>query len=315
MTKISESIFIFMMISSVAAGVEHVSAKENDVIFRGKHVQLILPEHPLADGAVQVQSHLKGRRFVDWTREEGAEAYELMQKIVKLWEKGGITNYMVLGEENPEKPFSWEMVPYPTEGIRFWKQFKVVWRLFVDSATQSDEKRNRQRDEFKKVISFLGGPDGVSPPDVHPLRSDDAFCKDSVIVAQKVVDEEDKSVRVLYDYRPLSKHHFLIVTKEHREKFSDLPLKGFLEASEYAQTLLKKYGKPELPAYLYFKTGKEAGQTVPHWHMHVIQTDEEGALAKFGKVLLNMTIGYSPLSKNELEARVKTFRQELNSSE
>nr|QIQ10885.1 hypothetical protein OJOKFFHK_00028 [uncultured bacterium] len=88
---------------------------------------------------------------------------------------------------------------------------------------------------------------------------------------------EGKYVNILYNYAPIAidenKLHFMLVPKAHREMFSELSVDEYLEASALEQKLGAYYKRQGYQAaYLFNKTGAEAGQTVPHWHEHVIFT-------------------------------------------
>ena len=65
-------------------------------------------------------------------------------------------------------------------------------------------------------------------------------------------------------------------------------------------------------AYQYHKTGKLAGQTVAHWHEHLVfvlpSYDLWGKLTVFFRMIVPPT----PLSKEELETRVKRLQNELS---
>jgi len=65
-------------------------------------------------------------------------------------------------------------------------------------------------------------------------------------------------------------------------------------------------------AYLFDKAGAEAGQSVPHWHEHLIFTATK-TQELFGKLIIlkNMLIGSSPLPEKELQSRVQLLKIEL----
>ena len=147
------------------------------------------------------------------------------------------------------------------------------------------------------------------------VQGNDAFCNPKVLDKQRVF--EGKEINVLYNYAPIGlgeeKLHFLIVPKEHHPNFSDLTKSEYLESMQLSQKLIKFYqGKGFHTAYLFDKTGAEAGQTVPHWHEHVVFTATK-TQELFGKwtVLKNMVLGSSPLPPKELQNRVQSLKKEL----
>jgi diadenosine tetraphosphate (Ap4A) HIT family hydrolase len=147
------------------------------------------------------------------------------------------------------------------------------------------------------------------------ISGTDPFCNPEIIQKQLVF--EGSEVNVLYNYAPIGlgqeKLHFLIVPKIHRVGFSELSQTEYLEAMELSQKLINFYQKRNHPiVYVFHKTGVEAGQTVPHWHQHIVFA-ETGAQEFFSKmaVLKNMMIGASPLSSEELKGRVQLLRTDL----
>ena len=114
------------------------------------------------------------------------------------------------------------------------------------------------------------------------MKKDDCiFCRiaNGEIGSNTVYEDED--FRVILDLNPGSKGHMLILPKEH---FDDL----FELSDEYAQKLMlvaKKVGLAARKALsadginLVQNNGEAAGQTVKHFHMHVIpryEGDDKG---------------------------------------
>lgn len=127
---------------------------------------------------------------------------------------------------------------------------------------------------------------------------------------------EGKKINVLYNYAPLvggkEKLHFLIVPKQHRPKFSDLTEAEYLEAMVIAQKLISFYkDKGYHTAYLFDKSGREAGQTVPHWHEHLVFPSTQAFLVMLS-VLKNILIGPSCIPQDELQIRVQSLKKELS---
>lgn len=65
--------------------------------------------------------------------------------------------------------------------------------------------------------------------------------------------------------------------------------------------------------YLLNKTGVDAGQTVKHWHLHVIFSTST-AQDFWGKitVIKNILFGSSPMKKDELAKNIGKLRAELS---
>ena len=111
------------------------------------------------------------------------------------------------------------------------------------------------------------------------MREDNCiFCK---IAKGEIPSEtiyEDSSFRVILDLGPASKGHALILPKKHYKDICDLDV----ETAEKVLPLAKKMGaamKASLGCSgfnVVQNNGKEAGQTVFHFHVHLIPRYEKG---------------------------------------
>lgn len=109
------------------------------------------------------------------------------------------------------------------------------------------------------------------------VKNDCIFCR---IAAGEIPSEtvyEDEYFRVILDLGPASKGHTLILPKEHFKDITELE-------EPYASRVLplaSRLGKAMLRGLkcdgfnLVQNNGEAAGQTVPHFHMHVIPRYEK----------------------------------------
>ena len=83
---------------------------------------------------------------------------------------------------------------------------------------------------------------------------------------------EDRNFRVILDLGPATKGHALILPREHAENLYDLPRESASEvmvlAQKMAATLVEKLRCDGLN--LVQNNGEAAGQTVRHFHLHLI---------------------------------------------
>jgi diadenosine tetraphosphate (Ap4A) HIT family hydrolase len=289
------------------------------IVYVSKTMKVIVPECPLAFGSLKIVPNSDTGNFSEWQDFNELETYELIQHVIQIWEKKGITDYLIYGKEsnNSKSIFSWEIVPYPKNGWRFWKQFKVLWNITFGGSCLPKIERDRIAKDFQKdKDSFSESHTKQIESIKKTIQGNDPFCNQKVIDKQLVF--EGKEINVLYNYAPIvlgeGKLHFLIVPKQHHSKFSDLTETEYLESMELSQKLVSFYkDKGYHTAYLFDKTGAEAGQTVPHWHEHVVFTATK-TQEFFGKltVLKNMLFGSSPLPQKELQTRVQSLRKDLN---
>lgn len=105
------------------------------------------------------------------------------------------------------------------------------------------------------------------------MRMEDCiFCKIANGVIPSKTLYEDEHFRVILDLNPATKGHALILPKEHAASLYDLPddtAKDVLVlAKKIAQTMSHRLCCDGLN--LVQNNGEAAGQTVSHFHMHVI---------------------------------------------
>ncbi len=105
------------------------------------------------------------------------------------------------------------------------------------------------------------------------MRKEDCiFCKlaNGVIPTNSIY--EDADFNVILDMSPATKGHALILPKEHADNLYELPeetaAKTFVLAQKLAKSMTKKLGCDGFN--IVQNNGRVAGQTVFHFHMHLI---------------------------------------------
>ena len=103
-------------------------------------------------------------------------------------------------------------------------------------------------------------------------KADCIFCKIANGEIPSKTLYEDGSFRVILDLGPATKGHALILPKEHAENLYDLPDQTASEvmvlARKMAMRLVEKLDCDGLN--LVQNNGEAAGQTVKHFHLHLI---------------------------------------------
>ena len=293
------------------------SSIENEISFEGvsESMKVLVPEHPLAPNSLRIEPKKDVKKFTDWNDINIQETHVLIQRIVDVWQKMGITDYLIYGKESDDSKsaFGWEIVPYRHNEWRFWRfwnQLKVLWNISFGSLSTDKTGMNKVITDFEKNRKkFIQ----ASYPQNLSIRGNDAFCNQKIIEKQRVF--EGRTVNILYNYAPIGKEklHFLIVPKEHHVKFSDLTMEEYEETMKLSQKLINFYkSKGIKTVYLFDKSGTEAGQTVPHWHEHVVftATKTQEFIGKL-TILKNMLIGSSSLSDDKLKKQVEYLKNEL----
>ena len=115
------------------------------------------------------------------------------------------------------------------------------------------------------------------------------FCKIiSGDIPAKVLKETQHSVSFL-DAFPVAKGHTLVIPKNHREKLQDLNEAENKDLFSLVHQMTSKIDSITGATLLAIHNGKEAGQEVPHLHVHLIprsKSDSAGAVhSMFGSPL------------------------------
>lgn len=103
------------------------------------------------------------------------------------------------------------------------------------------------------------------------------FCKiaKGEIPSYKVY--EDDKVLAFLDINPIAIGHTLIISKRHAEKLYELneeELKVFFSAVKKIAPAIEKAASTNALNYL-INQGREAGQIIPHFHMHITPRREK----------------------------------------
>ena len=134
--------------------------------------------------------------------------------------------------------------------------------------------------------------------------SDCIFCKivNGEIPAAKVLENEH--VMAFLDISQVTKGHTLVIPKVHKENLFELTpdiAKNLFESVPAIANALKEEYKP-LGLNLVNNNGEQAGQTVYHFHMHLIPRYGQGD--GFGAVWKTNTSDYTPQTLKEMAANI-----------
>ena len=301
--------------------ISHSSRVESPYIVKHNGVVgVVLPEKPLADQSLKLEA-LEKKSYMNWTEQESSSIYDFLQKIVAVWAKAKIANqYLVFGKQNlTENTFAWEAVPYYRASnaiARIWQQLTVFWRIIFKGITKTKQQKQKKLQEYQKRFDQQEITQAISLKPSEVISGSDAFCREDVINKQWVF--LGNKVKVLYDYAPVSsgpeKLHLLIVPNLHKKKFTDVSREEYLESVKIAKKIIKYFASTTAmkSVYLFHKTGKDAGQGEPHWHMHLIFVKQYSFWEKL-TVFIKIVIWSFPMNKSELATRVKNLRIQLQS--
>lgn len=103
-------------------------------------------------------------------------------------------------------------------------------------------------------------------------KEDCIFCKIAAGEIPSKTVYEDGTFRVILDLAPATKGHALIIPKEHYANLYEIPEETAADVMKLAKTMVERMRK-RLGAEgfnLLQNNGEAAGQTVMHFHMHLI---------------------------------------------
>lgn len=291
------------------------------------NVKIFIPAKMIGPNTVRIETNNERDEAIQ-------EAFEEAQKVIAIYKAMGLNDYLFVEKREPQgRPLGWTIVPYsrtaflPLSLDRFIKTLPTLFYFIFGGYTPTKSEREQQCDNFRALANTVVTKEprmvrtSISSNETSSssrfLRSDAGpstcnFCKNEIIKKQIVKEHEGN--RVLLDYAPVLPTHLLVTTAAHLERFSDLDMMRNLIAQKTANVLSRHYlAKGNESVYLFHKSGALAGQTVPHWHMHLIaaanKTDEF-----WGKLQLfkNMLFPRPALSDNEKQKRQTAFTSELS---
>ncbi len=245
------------------------------VLQAGQIAQAVIPNRPVTEGAVSVVP-LSERNvpFLQMTTEDDMASHQTMKQVAQVWRRQGKVNYLVYSTVNLEKAeqnYTLEMLPFSNQHS-FKRELSLLWKTVFGAKSITAQKREQQQ------LSFAASSTGSSIVRREVLP--DPFCDPERIRLQSVFEGE--TVRILYNYAPIDMGdkkalHFLVIPKEHRTNFDELKQEEYLEAQALTRQLILQFKQSGDAGFviMYHKTGRPAGQTVGHWHNHIVLIPKE----------------------------------------
>jgi len=135
------------------------------------------------------------------------------------------------------------------------------------------------------------------------------FCKIGSHELPAVVVKEDEDVLAIMDLYPASTGHILVMPKLHVEDIYSLPPELGARIMVMAIAVARSIKETLSPMGLNLlqSNGVEAGQTIPHFHLHIVpRYQHDSVLLRFGH-------GNVPAQIDELERVASLIRSGLRS--
>lgn len=298
-----------------SSSVDKSQSYHSTVVHEGSLINLLIPERPLAKGSIQLIARATPSPFSSWTSDHHSESYDLIQKIVEMWKRKGVNDYIIYGKKMNDSNFSWEIIPYRTGS--FWERFKVLFQLAFGATRLSVATRTEIVRNFNEHKNLFGSSEIVEQQDEMKVSvQKDWLCDPKVIEKQRVL--EGKSFNVLYNCSPLGvgkgKLDFLVALKDHREGFSSLTKNEYMELMSLESKLIDFYGSQGYKtAFLFHQTGNKTGNRTRHFYENIIftSTKTEELVGKI-TVFVRMLFGRSRLSEAKVTEQVASLKAVLS---
>jgi histidine triad (HIT) family protein len=133
---------------------------------------------------------------------------------------------------------------------------------------------------------------------------DCVFCKIvSGEIKSKFLKETKHSVSFL-DAFPLASGHVLVIPKIHHEKIQDMSIQENADLFSLVHEIISNVDKITGSTLVAIHNGKEAGQEIPHVHVHLVprsNDDSAGAIHS----MFNSTVTLSESEMDELYNKLK----------
>lgn len=239
---------------------------------------LHIPSSPLAEGAFAID--------IDKTT---------LSSIFHYIKQQNSESFLVYGEKY------WEFALVPKAANPIIRYARQLWTLFWQTFRFNNYNSSKE-------ISFISMTESPS----NETKGTDFFCQER---AKSQHLYEGKKVDILYPDNPITKKHFLFVTKAHRPTFNEITFEEFEEVITLAKKVAGFYKGQK---HFLFKTGLDAGQTVPHFHLHLMILESQtesfiGRLKIFANILFNtIPFLHTRLQGAALENRVAYFKNEAS---
>ena len=88
-------------------------------------------------------------------------------------------------------------------------------------------------------------------------------------IPTKIITETNHSIAFL-DAFPLTKGHTLIIPKKHHEKIQNMSSEENIDLFSTVHSVISKVDKLTGATLMAVHNGKEAGQEIPHVHVHIV---------------------------------------------
>jgi|GEM_PF-2444459 len=260
------------------------------------NVEVTVSAYPAAPGALHIQT------------EDPLALHAVMVRQAALWHADGISSYLLYAKQTSKGINAWELIPFSSSIFPFFQQMRIFYHVCWGTSPLSLEEQEAIADHYSLE------PTSPAPAGV-PL--DTPLSREKRREAQEVLVGTEADV--WYNCKPIgpSQAHFLVISKEKVQGADQLTPQTYVEVAALTHIVAQKMfqeGFSEL--YILEKKGVEAGQSVPHFHRHLIflRPDEvASAQWSFFFQMLGSPLWGSPLFDEQLHKNVTHYRHVFTS--
>ena len=127
---------------------------------------------------------------------------------------------------------------------------------------------------------------------------------------------EDEDFLIIMDAYPLTPGHTLVIPKKHEQYLNDLSSdmqRRLFELGAIVMASAAKAGFGDGDSNLLLNDGRQANQTVPHIHLHVIPRSKHDFLRNLPKLVLHITGLFGIQTKRaKLDEHAQRIRKHCN---
>jgi histidine triad (HIT) family protein len=106
------------------------------------------------------------------------------------------------------------------------------------------------------------------------------------------------------DAFPLAKGHALVIPKKHHQKIQDMSLEENTDLFSLVHDVISKVDTITGSTLVAIHNGKEAGQEIPHVHVHLVPRSEDDSAGAIHS-MFNSEVNLSESELNELYNKLK----------
>ncbi|MFZ8908445.1 MAG: HIT family protein [Nitrosopumilaceae archaeon] len=130
------------------------------------------------------------------------------------------------------------------------------------------------------------------------------FCKiANGEIPTKMITETNHSIAFL-DAFPLTKGHTLVIPKKHHEKIQNMSSEENIDLFSTVHSVISKVDKLTGATLMAVHNGKEAGQEIPHVHVHLVPRNSNDTGGPI-HCLFDSTLNVSDSELNEILQKLR----------